>query len=404
MAKCSTPSRMRRAFVENDKSLQILERNGICDTIYRYANTIPLCSDDNSCIKPISSTVADRNKQAIRDIRAVMQKIADSIYDTKSASNSPYIQQRLLINGLFADTAKHYGIKPVASIMQRLIVIDSLYSTNASYSYFSFENMAKAIMDLGEESDAIKHFAALVTGDAKTDDKLFSSCYGIRKNLAQGSRQMSLMTKYAYYQLAQEKEAFPLGFPIYDSLVIAVYPKICSWIFNTENKLGSSSSIASYINSLNVLRSAIFNTEGIQLVYGIQQYDLLDAYMWRMGKMEEGNYSLLFDEEDYKRMICNIGLSANGVSNYEEKLYQLFKHTLCDGKRLVTSVNKTLKNGETSKQYKYDFNALVRCQCAKMKTEDILDGVKNNLMVMKALIDHWKEYYKPQNDYKTHNE
>ena len=72
MAKCSTPSRMRRAFVENDKSLQILERNVFCDTIYRYANTIPLCSHDNSCIKPISSTVADRNKQAIRDIRAVM--------------------------------------------------------------------------------------------------------------------------------------------------------------------------------------------------------------------------------------------------------------------------------------------------------------------------------------------
>ena len=40
----------------------------------------------------------------------------------------------------------------------------------------------------------------------------------------------------------------------------------------------------------------------------------------------------------------------------------------------------------------------------QQKTEDILDGVKNNLMVMKVLIDHWKEYYKPQNDYKTHNE
>ena len=401
MAKSSTTAKTRRTIVENGESLQILERGGVCDTIHRYANAIPIDSASNPHSKLLQPVVTNCNKQAINDIRTVMRNIADSISNTTLAhDNNPYLNQRTIISNLFSDTSKQYSTNPTAAIMQRLIVLDSLYSTNASYNYFAFENMAKAISKLGNESDAIKYFSALVTGYAKNNDKLFCSQYGIRKNLTPGSRQMSLMTKYAYYQLIREKEKHPLGFPIYDSLVIAVYPEIHSWIFNTEKKLDSSNSIVSYINNLDVLRGAIFETEGIQLVHGMQQFDLLDAYMWRMGKIDEGNYSLLFDEADYKTFVGNIGLSINKAINYEENIYQSFKQAQCKGKRLVTFVEKSLKNGKPSKQYKYDFNALTRYQCANMQTKDILHGIKNHRPAIESLIEHWKKYYKPNNDYK----
>ena len=73
-----------------------------------------------------------------------------------------YTQQRAMINQIFRMTSRDkYN---VSSIMLRLTVIDSLYSTNAQYSYFSIEEMAKKIKSLGNEDNAEEY-----TGDEKND-------------------------------------------------------------------------------------------------------------------------------------------------------------------------------------------------------------------------------------------
>lgn len=172
-----------------------------------------------------------------------------------------YVQQRAMINKIFKLTSvDEYNQQ---SIMLRLIVIDSLYSTNAAYSYFSFEEMAKKIYELGEiEGKAAKYFYNIVNG-GKDDNSLFSSNYGIRKNLAVGSKQMSFMSKYAYYVLLQSPDMYPLGFPIYDSLAIKMYcnkmdiqPKF------TENQaINNQVTIEKYIYALNHLRKDIFEND-----------------------------------------------------------------------------------------------------------------------------------------------
>lgn len=239
------------------------------------------------------------------DVRQVMKLIVNN--ELKGGSlkqgNTLYNNQREAINTLFNN--EEYSI---AAIILRLTVIDSLYSTNASYSYFSFDEMAKAIYDIGKGSreKAREFFADIIRG--KNDGKkLFDKKYGIRKNLKEGGMQNSLLSKYAYYELLQDKKKYPLGFPIYDSLAREICPKAYNTL--TGNKLSSFSNestpmIEKYVGNLNELRSVLFDDD--ELFDGFQQFDILDAYLWRMGKFNSGNLSLLLNEDDYKHFINNI--------------------------------------------------------------------------------------------------
>lgn len=307
----------------------------------------------------------------------------NAVNNTLDEQQFSYVQQRAMINQIFATTSgNNYNIQ---SIMLRLIVIDSLYSTNAAYSYFSFEEMANAIKRLGNENEVADYFYSIAKGG--NDDKcLFSKKYGIRKNLKDGSKQMSLMSKYAYYVLLQNPSEYPLGFPIYDSLAIKMYPKVCKKVSIIEpQKITESTSIKTYIGLLDTLRDKIFSNTDLFNEY--QQYDLLDAYLWRMGKLDEGNYSLLFNKDDYEKFITNIGLSAKNVENYGKHISNVINNA-----HLVECKEKKEKNGNIKYEYKYDFNKLVRYQCLKIEVDDILKDVTNKEN-MAAMINHWKILY-----------
>lgn len=306
----------------------------------------------------------------------------NAVNNTLDEQRFSYVQQRAMINQIFATTkGDKYNTQ---SIMLRLIVIDSLYSTNAAYSYFSFEEMAKAIKRLGNENEVADYFYSIAKG-GNDDKNLFSKNYGIRKNLKNGSKQMSLMSKYAYYVLLQNPSDYPLGFPIYDSLAIKMYPKVCNKVGIEPQKITESTSIKKYIELLNTLREKIFSNTDLFNEY--QQYDLLDAYLWRMGKLDEGNYSLLFNENDYKKFITNLGLSAENVENYGKHISDVVNND-----NLVECKETQDKNGNVKYEYKYDFNKLVRHQCLNMSVDEILEKVTNKDN-MAAMINHWKELY-----------
>lgn len=338
----------------------------------------------------MSNTQQD-NKQ---EILALIEKFIIPVLEFENKSGNTenstpneqqfsYVQQRAMINQIFATTSgNNYNIQ---SIMLRLIVIDSLYSTNAAYSYFSFEKMANAIKELGNEKESAEYFYSIAKGE-NAGKGLFSEKYGIRKNLKDGSKQMSLMSKYAYYVLLQNPKEYPLGFPIYDSLAIKMYPNVCKKVSIIEpQKITESTSIKKYIELLNTLREKIFSNTNLFNEY--QQYDLLDAYLWRMGKLDEGNYSLLFNENDYKRFITNLGLSAENIENYGKHISDVVNND-----NLVECKEKQDKNGNVKYEYKYDFNKLVRYQCLNMEVDRILEKVTNKDN-MGAMISHWKELY-----------
>ena len=285
-------------------------------------------------------------------ILEILRFIASDIKKETECQCFSYIQQRQIINSLFEEYDKEdYGM---AKIILRLTVIDSLYSTNAAYSYFSIEEMAEKIMSLGTERMAADYFYEIATG--KVNGKiLFDEFYGIRKNLSHGSKQMSLLSKYAYYLLLQDVDSYPLGFPIYDSLAIESYPKVSEKVENPVRK-NIGATINGYISAIYELREKIF--ENNEPWYGLQQFDLLDAYLWRLGKLENGNCSLLLDRQDYEIFIINLGLN------------------LCQQADNKLESNK--------------FNNAVRKRCLELRN-DCHKDIKNEYF--KILMKHWLECY-----------
>jgi len=237
--------------------------------------------------------------------------------EKNGAEVAPYHLQRGMINRLFTSG----GAYDKSTIMLRLTVIDSLYSTNAAFSHFSIEEMAGAIFEIGSEEEAANYFDAIARGGEDTRG-LFSKSYGTRKNLGKGRVQMSLLSKYAYYVLLQNPARYPLGFPIHDSLVCSVYERACRLVGVTPGR-GLKTSIEHYAAALDRLRTAIFGDK--ELFQGMQQFDLLDAYLWRVGKLDSGNLSLLLNRDDYARFIQNLGLENSPLPSKEKEFDKAVK-------------------------------------------------------------------------------
>ena len=145
------------------------------------------------------TTKAAENRDAILN---VLSHIATDELDNETTNlvHADYNNQRTLISSLFNNDEYNKG-----QVILRLTVIDSLYSTNAAYSYFSFEEMSERILSLGSREMAQSYFYEIACL-GKDKERLFDEPYGIQKDLKEGSKQMSLLSKYAYYEVLQKRE------------------------------------------------------------------------------------------------------------------------------------------------------------------------------------------------------
>ena len=294
-------------------------------------------------------------KKAICEIISQM----DKLFVQRNTSN--YFLHRDIINSLFKPSTQ---LDAEAQIILRLTIIDSLYSTNAAYSYFSIDEMAQKIISLGDDEAASQYFYGIATSK-NTGKILFDERYGIRKNLDQGSRQMSLLSKYAYYLLLQNKEKYPLGFPIYDSLALDQFPKVYNRLgIELNKKLKYKDNIDDYVKALEVLRKELFSDD---VKYNFQHFDLLDAYLWRMGKFDVGNISLLNTRQEYTQIIENLELRPSQI---------------------------TLNKEETEDQKQKKEETFANQVVAKFKSTsvtDIMKNIDNYDEAFKSFLEHWKK-------------
>lgn len=298
--------------------------------------------------------------------------------EVPSLQNATYNDQKVLISSLFGSTLQYSK----GTIMLRLVVIDSLYSTNAAYSYFSFEEMADKIYALGPTSDAAEqYFYNLVLGGKDTNN-LFTEPYGIQKNLSEGSKQMSLLSKYAYYCLYKKKQ-YPLGFPIYDSLALESYPTICKMLQITPMR-NIDNDITNYIEALDNVRARLFDDRK-DLVFGdLQQFDILDAYLWRMGKFSGGNLSLLLNRDEYVTFVKNLGLQALAINDKENT----FKEADDDYKTRMM-----IELGITNKK-EFKFNDIIVKKLQGENTNPFAGIESSNYM--NELLCHWTKFMEYQ--------
>lgn len=316
------------------------------------------------------------------EIKEVMALLAQTITANPGEidlEGIPYNNQRSVISKLFSGNGKNQGEEQGSCqsqqehILLRLVVLNSYYSTNAAYSYFSLEELAQRIIDettafaqmpkAQKLSDNFFYHILLQNINnpskyVKVKEALFKAPYGIKKDAAPGALLSSLISKYAYYCLLTNTTSYPLGFPIYDSLARESYQKVMKALGlkpNTAQSLviqKNSESVGAYIVALNDLRMAIFGKGSTALFHGLQQFDILDAYLWWLGKLERGNLSLLLTKSEYKMLIGYV------------------KPTLSNGKDLNEHIAYTLRSSGAA-----PFAALADTQRKRFLT---------------TMIDHWR--------------
>ena len=369
---------------------------------------------------PIVNTAG---RKAIID---TMQIIADHINPHNNISSGYNLQRKILTN-LFRNTSN--GNYTKEAIMLRLTALDSSYSTNASKSYYAFEEIAEEIWNIpgkGNREDNANHFFIEVATGVQTTsnnvhvDNWFNKQFGIQKNGKTGHRKTSLLSKYAYYCLLLDKKSD--GFPIYDSLAVASFPFACMILCQNSaqdlkklvNQFSSESTyipVSQYINAMKTLCNGLGLTNST--FSNFQKFDILDAYLWRMGKLSYGNLSLLLDKQEYEGVLTALALKEdpdldkkisdyygriaannNGVLNETIVTYNKKKKlfvtngypTICDNKACKEKIVET-KNG----RYSGNINALVLFSLIEKALNN--PNIFANQPYLDGLYQHWRQYY-----------
>ena len=181
-------------------------------------------------------------------------------------------------------------------ILARLTLIDSMYSTQMSRRYYGLEELAKVLTEINQNKPLEKAFMDFLQDKSynpfiikgkKTN--LFSEKYGIGKNGEDKGQAVSLISKYAYFETE-------LRFPIYDSIVREMYPRIWTYCgFKEQMPDIKANDMVSFIEAIDLLISKLDCTD--------VTYDTLDRVLWYVGKIYRGNLSLVLSMEEYKAFV-----------------------------------------------------------------------------------------------------
>lgn len=219
-------------------------------------------------------------------------------------NSTPYSFTKRAIRSLF-ETSTSLSYQELTAL--RLTVIDSYYSTNMNKRYYGIEDITSALVEAGADNGELSNFFLDYIQHPSPDrkgSKLFNGIYGINKDGKPAKKAQSLISKYAYF-------ITNFHFPIYDSLAKGSYrrlSKVYSDIVQPCSKIDDDvDRFFECIGRLNLL---------------FKNYDLLDNLLWLIGKVKEGNLSLIMKRSGYEALtdICKgklsyeqlIALSAEG--------------------------------------------------------------------------------------------
>lgn len=208
-----------------------------------------------------------------------------------------------------------------SDILARLTLIDSMYSTQMNRRYYALEELAEELEKLANGN--LKNLNALFLNFAANPDKtttladLFSKHYGIGKDGNKKGIAISLISKYAYF-------ATDFKFPIYDTIACEMYPLVWNFcgfekkdmpkIKYEENKNSNKSSsdergcvidergckiMVAYVEAINLLIDKLNKL----FDYNYVTYDLLDRFLWFVGKIRRGNLSLILTRDEYQQTL-----------------------------------------------------------------------------------------------------
>lgn len=197
------------------------------------------------------------------------------------------------------DIDKYYTL-----IIQRLALIDLFYSTNVNGKrQFGISEIADAIINFKTDTDLAQRAIAFVKNPTAPDKFLtdfINKKYGYDIAGKQSSA-TSLISKYLFFLVNAHGDK--VGFPIYDSVVRDLLPALADKLgLNQVNSNPDLKEMADYTIAVKNIISALsqkdqndidlWNTFG-NATHIKSQCDLLDYFLWRIGKAGNLSFSLL---------------------------------------------------------------------------------------------------------------
>ena len=212
-----------------------------------------------------------------------------------------YFKDKQIIKKIFTTTGDDHQ----ENIRLRLTIIDSYYSTNMNRRYYGIEHISKLIFYYYKDDRALIDDLIMFIQDPYSNDYLldiFNQKYGISKGGEPKGKAISLISKYAYFLTNFQ-------FPIYDSIVFETYSKIINRFpaLSLDKKL--STEISHFVRMMNSLNNSS----------GINDFDRLDNLLWLIGKILRGNFSLILNEETYRKFVEPIEKDSKTLSKDIDK-------------------------------------------------------------------------------------
>lgn len=250
-------------------------------------------------------TVNCSNRERLSEVQRILRLIQNS-----GDEFSSYALNKNAISFIFQTIPDSYSY---SSILVKLTVIDSLYSTQMGRRYYGLDELAGTLAAIHSGKSLDTLFQDLADGTVKQDDSrfsvngknLFAENYGIGKDGNDKGKAVSLISKYAYFETNG-------NFPIFDSIAREMYPRIWRYCGFPKNEIVSrnclSSNIDAFIVAMNLLRNR-FEVESLS-------YDDVDRLLWTTGKIIRGNLSLVLTMEEYLTL-KDMNMLKDGSFNLE---------------------------------------------------------------------------------------
>ena len=250
-------------------------------------------------------SIVNGNRNGLSEVQRILRLIKSS-----GDESSSYFLNKNAISSIFQTIPDRYSY---SSILVKLTVIDSLYSTQMGRRYYGLDELAGTLAAIHSGKSLDTLFQNLADGTVKQDDSrfsvngknLFAENYGIGKDGNDKGKAVSLISKYAYFETKG-------NFPIFDSIAREMYPRIWRYCGFPKDEItsrnGLSSDIDTFIIAINRLRDK-FEVESLS-------YDDVDRLLWTTGKIIRGNLSLVLTMEEYMSL-KDMGLLKDGFFSLE---------------------------------------------------------------------------------------
>lgn len=222
-------------------------------------------------------------------------------------------------------------------IYNRLAVIDNLYETNiVRMRRFGIADLTDSIWQLcdngyGNHTDFeltkkaenfVLTYSTTLYNNKPTNHIInaFTTGYGVfinSNNKVTHSKAPSIISKYLYF-LLQTNHTNNIGFPIYDSLVCKIAPKIAQKLGVIH--YGCCTDIWKYtfmlseiIRVLEAQNPSLWNKQNPRKT----KFALLDHFLWRIGKVKTNSFSLLLTKSEL------ISYLNSGKTNLPNRIMQI---------------------------------------------------------------------------------